>query len=372
MANLYPYLILIGVSVILATSWLLYQARRRALITNELVALNEKLAFDLPDFLRNCWEPLAKAGFRGLSWHLDWYGSELTDSRGEEGELFISRQLKIEDIALTIKLYDARRRFEQRYFSAMVSESLFLLLYMDMWVKLATVQGAFAQSARMNVFLQHDMKNIVQLINLLAEQLEASDGSDEAKLMESFRTVMPLLQGRCERFLATLSGRTGEERQDLVSLPEALHKTADIHELKVQISGQGEVAISEQTLHSVFDNLFGNYNDASVRQPGLESDIAISIADGEPDFIEVRLSDRNGKPCLWPERLFEPFWSAKADGLGIGLYHARQLLTAAGARIEVVAAVDKPLIFVIYLPKKCKKNLHVAPVMGCAYSVATS
>ena len=54
MASLYPYLILIGISIIVATLWLLGQARRRARITNELVALNEELEFDLPDFLRQC------------------------------------------------------------------------------------------------------------------------------------------------------------------------------------------------------------------------------------------------------------------------------------------------------------------------------
>ncbi|MDA1372410.1 MAG: hypothetical protein O2971_16820 [Proteobacteria bacterium] len=169
MASLYPYLILIGISIILATTWLLGQARRRARITNELVTLNQQLGFDLPDFLRRCWTPLSKAGFRGISWQLDWFGSSLAHTEGAEGEIFIHRKLEVEDITLMVNLYDGKRRFEQRYFSTVLSDSFFLLLYTDMWVKLGTVQGAFAQTAKMSVFLQHDMKNIVQLISLVAE-----------------------------------------------------------------------------------------------------------------------------------------------------------------------------------------------------------
>lgn len=351
MANLYPYLILIGVSIIVASFWLLNQARRRVRITNELVALNERLEFDLPDFLRSCWEPLSAAGFLGLSWHLNWFGSTLSAAEGEEGELFISRKLEVEDICLTVNLYDSRRRFEQRYFSTMVSDSLFLLLYTDMWVKLGTVQGAFAQSAKMNVFLQHDMKNIVQLVNLLAEQLAAEKPGAEDRLLESLRVVMPTLRKRCERFLTTLSSAPAIENVGSVDLVEALHATAEIHDLRITIAGQAEVAVNEQTLYSILDNLFGNYIDQLRRDPTCAPDIAVTIVNEARNKVSVEITDNNGKPCQWPERLFEPFWSEKGDGLGIGLYQCRQLLSSAGGTVEARAPDDKPLIFVMYLPK---------------------
>ena len=221
MASLYPYLILIGLSIIIATIWLLGQARRRARITNELVALNEELGFDLPDLLRHCWVPLEKAGFLGVSWRLDWFGSSLSKSEGRQGEVFIHRTLEVDDISLSIKLYDGKRRFEQRYFSTVLSESFFLLLYTDMWVKLGTVQGAFAQTAKLSVFLQHDMKNIVQLTSLVAEQLENTAAGKEEKLLESLRTVMPILHKRSERFLSTLSNNAPTKDMQPVDINDA-------------------------------------------------------------------------------------------------------------------------------------------------------
>lgn len=349
MASLYPYFILIGVSIIAATSWLLRQARGRAAITNELVQLNQSLGFDLPNFLRQCWQPLRKAGFKGVSWQLDWFGSKLSMSEGSSGEVVNERVLEVEDIKLTIKLHDGKRRFEQRYFSTVLSESFFLLLYTDMWVKLGTVQGAFAQTAKMNVFLQHDMKNIVQLVSLMAEQLDMTPQGQEQKLLEGLKTVMPTLRDRSERFLSTLSSQLTSEVVASVDLEDALNKTAEIHDIDITVDGGGEVSVSEQSLNSIFDNIFGNYIDQLRGNPGAPQDIQVSIQRGS-SVTEITVLDRLGEPCRWPERLFEPFWSEKGDGLGIGLYHARQLIQGVGGSLSAQTPSDGPLSFIIVLP----------------------
>lgn len=350
MASLYPYLILIGASIILATIWLLGQARRRARITNELVSLNERLGFDLPDLLRHCWEPLKKSGFMGISWQLDWFGSSLAKTEGKSGEVFIQRNLEVDDIKLSVKLFDGKRRFEQRYFSTVLSESFFLLLYTDMWVKLGTVQGAFAQTAKLSVFLQHDMKNIVQLISLVSEQLENTPEGKEEKLLNSLRTVMPTLHERSERFLSTLSNSAPSGELKPINLSETLRQTAEIHNLQIAVKGTGQILINEQSLNSICDNLFGNYIDQSRRNP--EIDLLIEVAIVEIDSsLKITIKDINGKPCLWPERLFEPFWSEKGDGLGIGLYHARQLVRGAGGTLVAITPEKDAMSFVLTFPK---------------------
>ncbi|MEX2130468.1 MAG: ATP-binding protein [Pseudohongiellaceae bacterium] len=349
-ADLYPYLILVGGTIMLATAWLLWQARRRAHITSQLVSLNESLSFDLPDFLRKCWKPLSQAGFKGINWQLSWFGTTLSNSEGVEGNVFIQRKLEVEEISLVVNLYDGPRRFEQRYFSTILSESFFLLLHMDMWIKLGTVQGAFAQTAKLTVFLQHDMKNLVQLISLVAEQLEAPAQGNEEKLLISLRAVMPSLMDRSERFLNTLSSQVHQGQRRLVDLGDAIHKTAKIYDLSVTLSGSAQTFINELTLNSILDNLIGNYADQSRIGTEVTPEVQVRLEDLE-DHVEVAIKDSNGAPCLWPERLFEPFWSDKGTGLGIGLYHARQQVMAAGGSLRALAPSEEPLTFILSLPK---------------------
>ena len=133
-------------------------------------------------------------------------------------------------------------------------------------------------------------------------------------------------------------------------LSEAFREAAAIHDLKVNIQGDGQALINQQSLNSICDNLFGNYIDQNRRNPELKQEIAIGIEEADSS-VEISIQDLNGKPCLWPERLFEPFWSEKGDGLGIGLYHARQLVLGAGGDLQAITPENAPLIFMITLPK---------------------
>lgn len=75
-----------------------------------------------------------------------------------------------------------------------------------------------------------------------------------------------------------------------------------------------------------------------------------SAADDDTCFVTIRLYDLYGKPCLNPERLFEPFWSEHGKGRGIGLFQSRQLANQWGGTIHFEAPADGPLVFIIQLP----------------------
>ncbi|MEQ9208612.1 MAG: ATP-binding protein, partial [Pseudomonadales bacterium] len=97
-------------------------------------------------------------------------------------------------------------------------------------------------------------------------------------------------------------------------------------------------------------NLLGNYADQVRRSPHNKPALEISIETMESQ-LKVSIKDLNGEPCRWPERLFEPFWSEKGHGLGIGLYHARQLATGAGGSLYAITPSHDAMTFVVSLPK---------------------
>jgi len=100
--NLYPYLILIGGSILAATAWLLHQARAQTQRSQALIQLNERLSFDLPDFLRQCWPALEAGGFAGLRWQLDWYGASVRGASGIETHRVLYEKFQVQEIELEI------------------------------------------------------------------------------------------------------------------------------------------------------------------------------------------------------------------------------------------------------------------------------
>lgn len=349
MISAYPYLILVGTTILLVMAFLLRQARYQARVHLELVHLNQSLHFDLPDFLRHCWPQLSQAGFTGLSWQLDWFDTPLTGLEGTTAEGTLCRRLKAGEITLTVYLYHRKHRWERRYFSESLAENFFLLLHVDMWIKTGAVQGAFDQTAKLGLFLQHDVKNIAQFIRLAAEQLANVAPDRQPALLATLQAAMPTLRLQAERILGTLSSSAETGQKHAWQLAEVWQQAADKHGLATDIQGLVTAFVVKETLLGIIDNLLANYVDQAFRFPEQPPRLRIILSQ-EDGKATATIQDIYGNPCAWPERLFEPFWSEQGEGMGLGLYQARQLAAKADGDLRILAPADHPLTFILTLP----------------------
>ncbi|MEX2367720.1 MAG: hypothetical protein WD601_14050 [Pseudohongiellaceae bacterium] len=347
--NLYPYLIIIGSSILAAATWLLYKYRTQNQHSHELIRLNEQLGYDLPNFLRQCWPLIKRGGVSGMHWQLHWFGTMLSEGHGKREGTIIERDFDVQEISLKITLYLGNRGWEQLYFSKALAENFFLLVRMNIWIKVGTVQGAFDQTAKMAVFLQHDMKNILQIIKLTADQLENPVPGQEAKLINSLRMAIPAVRDRAEHMLKGLVSQPAAGHNSCLQLETYLQEAASMYALPISINGHATASVTDDTLQSIIDNIIGNYSQISKIDSNINLDLQIELENTRTMAI-ARFEDKNGSPFKWPERLFEPFWSEYGKGRGIGLYQARQKALAAGGALVVEANADKPLRFVLSLP----------------------
>lgn len=375
-ALLYPYLILIGGTILMVIALQLHQAQRQTQRASELIRLNETLEFDLPDFLRASWPALSAGGFTGLSWHLVWFGTDIKETQGKRSSEFLSKHFDVGDIRLHVELFTPKHGWERSYFSRTLAEKFFLLLQMDLWIKLGSVRSTFEQTARMSVFLQHDVKNMLQLTSLAADQLMAPVPGQESRLLEMLKHSLPALQERADRILKRLVQSSeaqlgARNKASAVNLKSFVGNALDLHGLPAQLQGPDcFVLIAPDSFQSILDNMLGNYvqliqTGTCSQMPQLRVNWRIHLAkenrtiagntasSDELCFVSIRLYDHNGKPCLNPERLFEPFWSEHGKGRGIGLFQSRQLANQWGGAINIEAPIDGPLVFIIELPTKC-------------------
>ncbi len=348
--NLYPYLILVGATMgtVLALLW--RQARAASRRNLALIKLNEQLNFDTPDFLRAAWSLLEEAGLRGYAWRLDWFGVPLSGQAGSLDGEALTREIAVGEMRLALTLYPPRARGERRYFADTLVETFVLLLRTDMLIKANATEATFSQMAKLSLFLQHDMKNVAQFIQLMADQLAAMPPGKERQVLDYLRTAAPLVRQRADHIVRTLT-----TRQDAgalarrIALRVELEQLCALHRLEHEIEGEAELLAPEHALMSALDNILKNYSEAGARTH-LPPRMRIAIEDG-PAEVALGIEAANAAPVTDAERLFEPFWTDNPSGLGIGLYHARQALEQCGGSLS--ASVEAGLLrFRIVFPRQ--------------------
>jgi two-component system sensor histidine kinase TtrS len=141
---------------------------------------------------------------------------------------------------------------------------------------------------------------------------------------------------------------TVEEAVDLFSrlLPDLPEITIDDG-----LPMNAQIEADHLQLQEVLLNLMKNAADAMRELPANEREIDITLSKGKGG-VTIAVADRG--PTVAAEtfaHLFEPFYTTKPDGLGLGLAICKSIAEAHGGRLEVEQRNPPPgLVFLINLP----------------------
>ena len=229
---------------------------------------------------------------------------------------------------------------------------------------LETARERELESERLRAFREvarrvaHEIKNPLTSMRIAVDQLERSlavaEGAPNGRATTAVE-VMGAETNRLERLAREFAdfGRLPEGPKsdvDLVELLEELGKTGVPDGVRVQVSGPaGRRVLSGyyEPLRRAFSNLLRNAAEAMggtgridvVVMPAGGSGYLVTIADHGP-----------GIPADIKARLFEPYFTTKADGTGLGLALVRQTIEAHGGSVSVGDTPGGGATFTITFP----------------------
>jgi two-component system sensor histidine kinase PilS (NtrC family) len=209
--------------------------------------------------------------------------------------------------------------------------------------------------------IAHEIRNPLASIAGSIEMLSVSAAlsASEQKLLGIVLNESDRLNHIIEEFLAYARERAPElaphELRPLIEEVVTLfrHNAAAVSGVTVEVRAPAEPAIvlaDDAQLRQVFFNLLRNATDA---MPG-GGRIEIEIKPGAPEAREVcvRVCDTGcGIAPEAAEHVFEPFFSTKHQGLGIGLATSEKIVRAHGGTISVESARGAGTAFTITLPR---------------------
>lgn len=135
---------------------------------------------------------------------------------------------------------------------------------------------------------------------------------------------------------------------------------ANVSVRREERSGLAPVLADPQQFQQVLINLFNNAIDAQPNGGSIQI-TTTDIPGGEPQRVTIRIADTGpGVPPDVADRIFNPFFSGKDDGVGLGLWIAHRIVTEHGGSLELESSA-RGAVFALSVPvarEECDEQDH--------------
>ncbi len=223
------------------------------------------------------------------------------------------------------------------------------------------MRAQYEELAELAGSLAHEIKNPLSVIHMNIDLLSEDLGEIDSPISRRSQERVDIVRGQCERMEALLRDFLRYARlRDIDLLPGSLNDQVEIvlRAYQAQANSSGidivryldpdlpAILLHSDSLQAALMNLVKNALEAmgpdgrlSVRTYTTRTGVALELIDtgsGVDDNTVLHM--------------FEPFYSTKEGGSGLGLPTARKIIEAHGGRISVQSEVDVGTKFVLEFP----------------------
>jgi len=209
---------------------------------------------------------------------------------------------------------------------------------------------AFRETARR---VAHEMRNPLTPIRLAVAHLAQVTGAEHQEAIEVLKAESERLEQLAREF--TAFGRLPEGPAAPVDFTELLAELArtslpSTMKARLDLDPATPVLLGHyDPLRRAFSNLLRNAAEACEERGELE--IAAAPENGGGVRIEIR-DHGPGVPASMADRIFDPYWTGKPDGTGLGLALVKQTIEMHGGTISLAETPGGGATFVVRMSRQ--------------------
>ncbi|WP_029408168.1 HAMP domain-containing sensor histidine kinase [Thiomicrorhabdus sp. Milos-T2] len=346
-------LVILGILMIGFVYYLRYKSKRLGYALSQLYSLNQEVEQDALSFFNQAWSILECAGCLQLQANVEWFGEVRQVLRGGQNAKKgrkVSFDVSRDDMSFQGDLFLSRRAAEPESLSNLVIKTFLNILEQDLVLKEAEILTSQKRLERYQMFVQHEIKNIAQFIQLFSEQVkQATQPQSKIMLIDRLSESLPIMAKRARKTIQHMQQPLSEKNErSYINLRILMQEVVAMYGLNAEIHGASNVKLSRTLLIEVFKNILGNFSD----HPSSKEPVKILIGNPNVDGkVQIKIIGQlyGLENEMVSERLFEPFWTTSESGMGLGLFLARELLKQINGQINFEQS-NKEFSFLVQLP----------------------
>lgn len=202
--------------------------------------------------------------------------------------------------------------------------------------------------------LAHEIKNPLTPIQLVAQRLEERMESDPKKVCDILPESISIISQEIENLrllaqdfsnYAKVSQPAKEELLPATLIQEIVKSYSQNYHINLDLADDMNILFDKTHFYQIITNILQNAIDAS----GEEGQIKIRLY-GERSYVVISIEDEGmGIHSKDLARIFEPYFSRKSKGTGLGLALVKKLCDANGAVIRVKSKPNEGSTFTLII-----------------------
>jgi two-component system sensor histidine kinase PilS (NtrC family) len=219
----------------------------------------------------------------------------------------------------------------------------------------------------MSAGIAHDFRNPLTAISGSAQLLAAEFSTGESEENQSNYELATIIVRESNRLIATIAdflkfARPEHANKTWFSLGTCFNEVLQVCRanpswpatcrITMKFDANLDIWADERQFFTVFSHLINN---AVVQCPPKREEIEITSEEQEDESgqgqIRIEISDNGpGVPANLREKIFEPFYTTRAEGTGLGLAIVRQTIQEHQGTLEIDSSASSGARFIILLP----------------------
>ncbi len=272
-----------------------------------------------------------------------------------------------------VDFFDLLKTWRRTLVSVTVGVAVVLLLaallFLRLWMssertrRVLIRQDKLATLGRMVSQVAHEIRNPLGIIRISTQRLRRSAAApDESEMIDYVLGEVDRLDGIVERYLNYAKGQPAEYQE---TLPENLvdevlaefrrSEPGDLDLVK-QVSVRGPVRLERARFKQLLFNLIQNAARAGARRVRV---VVETGGAGRRRTVRWTVEDDGeGIPRRQQKRVFEPFYTTRPDGSGLGLSIVQQIAEEHGGTVSVQSLPGRGTAVSVAIPAREGKSVN--------------